>query len=136
MTLPKTRNTTGNIFAITSLAVMLAIAAHAQDVVTIDPALAQKHLTHKVEAKYPADALADQVQGTVGLRLSIDTTGHVTDAEVTSGPEALRQAAIDAVRQWVYQPFAIGGKPQGDQLRFGQFSDARAQLPGQQRLQT
>jgi len=111
MTLPKTRNTTGNIFAITSLAVMLAIAAHAQDVVTIDPALAQKHLTHKVEAKYPADALADQVQGTVGLRLSIDTTGHVTDAEVTSGPEALRQAAIDAVRQWVYQPFAIGGKP-------------------------
>jgi TonB family protein len=90
---------------------LFALPVLPQDVVTVDPSLAQKHLTHKVDPQYPADALAAQVQGTVTLRLSIDTTGHVTDAEVTSGPELLQQAAVNAARQWVYQPFAIGGKP-------------------------
>jgi TonB family protein len=98
------------IFAITSFAIALTMSARAQDVVTIDPKLAQQHLIHKVEAQYPADAQAAQVQGTVVLRLSIDTTGHVTNAEVSSGPQLLQQAAVDAVRQWVYKPFAIGGK--------------------------
>ena len=28
-----------------------------------------------------------------------------------SGPAMLTQAAMDAVRQWVYQPFLLNGQP-------------------------
>jgi bla regulator protein blaR1 len=49
---------------------------------------------------YPPAARAAHVQGLVVLRVSLDENGGVTDVEAESGPPALTQAAIDAVRQW------------------------------------
>jgi protein TonB len=37
--------------------------------------------------------------------------GTVANIEVAAGPPLLAQAAIDAVRQWVYRPTLLNGVP-------------------------
>jgi TonB family protein len=60
---------------------------------------------------YPESAKQQQIQGTVELDVRIDETGHVADARVISGPEALSDAALKAVKQYVYKPTMLNGKP-------------------------
>jgi periplasmic protein TonB len=40
----------------------------------------------------------------------IDAAGHVTTMKIVSGPAMLHQAAMDALRQWKYQPATLDGK--------------------------
>ncbi len=37
--------------------------------------------------------------------------GTVREVAVTSGPPLLAKAAVQAVKQWRYQPFLLNGKP-------------------------
>jgi general secretion pathway protein A len=60
---------------------------------------------------YPPNALRERVQGIVVLDVLIDETGKVADMKVVSGPAALRQAAIDALRTWKYEPARLNGQP-------------------------
>ena len=55
---------------------------------------------HKVDAIYPEEAKRKGVQGEVVVEITIDENGTVTDAHMKSGPELLRQAAVDAVKQF------------------------------------
>jgi protein TonB len=41
----------------------------------------------------------------------IDANGNMTELKVVSGAPILRQAAIDAVRQWKYDPARLDGRP-------------------------
>jgi protein TonB len=41
----------------------------------------------------------------------IDANGRVTTMKVISGPTLLHQAAMDALKQWKYQPAILDGKP-------------------------
>ena len=59
---------------------------------------------------YPQFARAQGVAGTVVLDATIDATGKVTGATVVSGSPLLTQAALDAVRQWKYQPAQQNGQ--------------------------
>jgi TonB family protein len=61
--------------------------------------------------KYPADARKAHVEGTVALRAIIGKTGAITNLQVISGPEELRQSAMDAVRTWQYKPYLLNGEP-------------------------
>jgi hypothetical protein len=45
------------------------------------------------------------------LRISVGEKGAVTAAEVTSGPEELRAAAIALAKTWRYKPFERSGQP-------------------------
>ena len=45
------------------------------------------------------------------MNATIDKAGAVQDLQVVSGPQALRQSALDAVKQWSYQPFLLNGQP-------------------------
>jgi TonB family protein len=45
------------------------------------------------------------------LHVTIATDGSVKDAVVVSGDPRLTDAAIDAVRQWEFQPFIANGMP-------------------------
>lgn len=54
---------------------------------------------------------AKEIPGVLHLLMTIDATGKVTEAEVLTGPEALRQAAIDAVKQQRYRPVLRDGRP-------------------------
>lgn len=68
-------------------------------------------LVRKVDPVYPAQARAEGIQGEVTLQILIDKTGQVVQADPIEGNPVLAAAAIDAVRQWAYQPTLLNGQP-------------------------
>lgn len=60
---------------------------------------------------YPEIARSQGIGGVVAVDALIDATGAVADVKVTSGPVLLRQAAMDALRKWKYQPARLNGQP-------------------------
>jgi protein TonB len=48
--------------------------------------------------KYPPAAWKANIQGTVLVIFTIETDGRVTEIEAASGPEELKQAAIDVIK--------------------------------------
>ena len=64
-----------------------------------------------VRPVYPAEARAAQIQGVVIVEALIDKTGHVAEARILRSIPMLDQAALDAVRQWEYQPVLLNGGP-------------------------
>ena len=73
--------------------------------------VAEANLIHDVPPQYPAEAGRARIEGTVVLMAVIGTDGSVKDVRVESGLPILAQAAIDAVKQWRYKPYMIGGEP-------------------------
>jgi protein TonB len=67
-------------------------------------------LTSKVDPVYPALARNQHVSGDVRIDALIDANGRVTTMKVIAGPTLLHQAAMDALRQWKYQPATLDGK--------------------------
>ncbi len=65
----------------------------------------------KTTPVYPPIAKAAHVSGTVVLHALISKTGTIDNLTVVSGPEMLRAAALDAVRQWRYKPYLLNGEP-------------------------
>jgi len=53
---------------------------------------------------YPPDAKQARIQGVVKLNATIAKDGTIQHLEVISGHPLLIPAALDAVRQWVYEP--------------------------------
>jgi TonB family protein len=70
-----------------------------------------RQLTHSVPPTYPPGALSQHITGTVLLHVILATDGSVLNIDVVSGPDELRQAAIDAVKRWRYRPTLLNGKP-------------------------
>ena len=68
-------------------------------------------LLKKVDPIYPEEARKKGIQGVVILEAKIDESGRVMDAMILRSIPDLDQAAIDAVRQWVYEPLLLDGKP-------------------------
>lgn len=64
-----------------------------------------------VRPVYPLTAVEKGIYGQVLLRILVSETGEVESAEVVSGDELLRQAALDAIKQWKFEPYVEGGKP-------------------------
>jgi len=60
-------------------------------------------ILHAPPVVYPPQALRDRVEGSVVLTVTIAADGTVTRAVPVSGPEPLRQAAADNVRQWQFE---------------------------------
>jgi len=68
-------------------------------------------LLTRVPPVYPSLARGQHVSGDVLIDALIDPTGHVTTMKIISGPTLLHQAAMDALRQWKYQPATLDDKP-------------------------
>jgi TonB family protein len=71
----------------------------------------QAELISKVAPAYPSLAKTQHVSGNVLIDALIDANGKVTTMKVISGPTLLHQAAMDALRQWKYQPATLDGRP-------------------------
>jgi protein TonB len=67
-------------------------------------------LISSVPPSYPGLAKIQHVSGNVLIDALIDANGRVTAMKVVSGPSLLHQAAMDALRQWKYQPAMLDGK--------------------------
>jgi TonB family protein len=68
-------------------------------------------LVKQVNPVYPEAARKGHVEGTVILEAKTDEQGNVVDARILRSIPVLDQAAIDAVKQWKYEPLIIDGKP-------------------------
>jgi TonB family protein len=68
-------------------------------------------LLKSVPPIYPSFAKTQRISGDVKVDALIDATGKVTTMKVVSGPVILHQAAMDALRQWHYQPATLDGTP-------------------------
>ena len=73
--------------------------------------VAEANLIHDVAPQYPAEAGRARIEGIVVLMAVIGPDGSVKDVRVESGLPILAQAAIDAVKQWRYKPYVVGGEP-------------------------
>jgi len=72
----------------------------------------QPVLQKKVEPPYPEIARRARIQGVVILEAVITKTGSVEEVKVLrSLNPVLDQAAVNAVKQWKYQPAMLNGKP-------------------------
>jgi protein TonB len=60
--------------------------------------------------EYPAIARQARVSGVVRVDARVGTNGRTTQVRAVSGPPLLRQAAVDAVRRWTYEPGRINGE--------------------------
>ena len=70
-------------------------------------------LIRRVPPVYPEIARQARVEGVVEVECVTDITGRVTGVRLVRSIPLLDQAAIDAVRQWVYEPLVINGRPRG-----------------------
>jgi protein TonB len=64
-----------------------------------------------VDPVYPRVAQAARIEGVVILEATIDARGRVIDVRVLRSQPMLDQAAVDAVRQWIYTPTLLNGVP-------------------------
>jgi TonB family protein len=98
--------------AICAVALLVAVAQAQTKAVDEKGNPVEPKILKKVPPAYPAEAKKEKVEGAVTLQVKIDETGKVTDATVSKSPdERLSKAAIDAVKQWEFEPGKVEGKP-------------------------
>lgn len=93
------------------LALVIYSAAQTESPKTVSTVDANSHITHRVEPVVPPLAKAARVGGKVKLHVIISPSGDVSAVTVISGHPMLAPAAIEAVKQWKYKPFAENGNP-------------------------
>jgi protein TonB len=79
--------------------------------IRVSSGVIQGNLYKKVEPIYPQIAKQAHVQGTVILAMVIGKDGTIENLHVVSGHPLLRNAAMDAVKQWRYHPYILDGEP-------------------------
>jgi TonB family protein len=61
-----------------------------------------RKLISRVEPAYPVVLLSDHIGGTVRLKVTIASNGTVEDVQLLGGSPSLAEAAMVAVKKWVY----------------------------------
>ena len=70
-------------------------------------------LLKKVDPLYPDLARESRTEGIVIIEAQTDTYGRVSGARILRSVPLLDEAALEAVRQWVYEPMIVNGRPRG-----------------------
>jgi protein TonB len=70
-------------------------------------------LLRRVEPVYPEIARLARIGGVVVLEAETDAYGRVKNVRILRSVPLLDQAALEAVRQWVYEPLVVNGRPRG-----------------------
>ena len=71
----------------------------------------EARLVRSIAPVYPPLARQTRVSGIVRVRAVIGKDGKVKQATAAAGPPLLRQAAVEAVRRWLYNPAMLNGAP-------------------------
>ncbi|HKQ75221.1 MAG TPA: TonB family protein [Blastocatellia bacterium] len=79
--------------------------------ITVSGGVLQGNAVKKVQPPYPPIAKAAKASGAVQVQVLIGETGEVIDATVIGGHPLLRDAALQAARQWVFKPTELSGVP-------------------------
>ncbi len=65
----------------------------------------------KINPIYPLEARKSRISGVVILSVRTDIWGRVSKVMVLKSIPKLDKAAVDAVKQWIYEPFILDGMP-------------------------
>ena len=79
--------------------------------ITIGGNVQQAKLVRQPKPTYPPLAKQARISGIVHLAAIISKDGTIQDLKVISGHPLLIPAALEAVKQWVYQPTLLNGEP-------------------------
>jgi TonB family protein len=80
--------------------------------VRVNPAVAHTRLLREVKPAYPMIARQVRAKGAVMLRMVIGTDGRPKQVWIISPVGVgLDDAAVEAVRKWVYRPWVVDGRP-------------------------
>jgi periplasmic protein TonB len=71
----------------------------------------ESRLIRKIEPVYPELARRARVEGVVILSVNVDEEGNVTEVTVIRSNPLLKDAAVNAVKQWKYSPTTLNGEP-------------------------
>ena len=77
--------------------------------VRVGGAIAEPRKRRHVNPVYPKEAIQARLQGVVILECTIDRDGRVAEVRVLRGVPLLNEPAIEAVRQWEYEPTQLNG---------------------------
>ena len=69
-------------------------------------------LLQRVPPEYPVLAAQAQIEGVVILEATVGADGRVDDVNVLRSHSVLDEAAVAAVKQWVYEPLMLNGVAQ------------------------
>ncbi|MFW6067059.1 MAG: TonB family protein [Myxococcota bacterium] len=82
------------------------------------PEMVPPAVVERVQAQYPADALAEGREASVELLVTVSAEGEVDEAEVVvSGGADFDRAALRAVERWRFEPARRGGEPVASRIR-------------------
>jgi len=81
------------------------------EVVRIGGALQAPELLRQVEPEYPLLARQARLKGIVIVEAHVDPQGRVASVRSLRGSPLLTDAAVKAVREWVYKPLLLNGIP-------------------------
>jgi protein TonB len=79
--------------------------------ITIGGNVQQAKLVRQPKPVYPPLAKQARISGVVHLAAIISKDGTIQDLKVISGHPLLIPSALQAVKQWVYQPTLLNGEP-------------------------
>jgi periplasmic protein TonB len=65
----------------------------------------------RVEPAYPEFAREAQIQGKVTLHVLVGKDGRVKNVKVVKGVTGLNEAAVEAIKKWVFKPALSNNKP-------------------------
>jgi len=82
-----------------------------QDIEQVPESVSQSRAITKVKPGYPPTARKMNATGKVEVEITISEAGLVIDAKAISGHLALRSAAVEAARKWVFKPAILNGAP-------------------------
>ncbi|MFH2108390.1 MAG: energy transducer TonB [Chrysiogenia bacterium] len=85
-----------------------------EEVNPLDKAIATirpPRLIKRVNPVYSPIAISAHVSGTVLIEAVTDIYGRVRKARVVSGHALLSASALEAVREWIYEPYLVNGIP-------------------------
>jgi TonB family protein len=82
-----------------------------QDIEQVPENVSQNRAITKVKPVYPPTAKKMKATGKVEVEITISELGLVIEARAISGHLALRSAAAEAARDWVFKPAMLNGAP-------------------------
>ncbi len=85
--------------------------------VAADAPLVPAKLLKTATPVYPPDAMRRFITGNVTLKAEVNEHGKLQNMEVVSGPSALHEAALDALKQYQYSPATRGGKSVASEVK-------------------
>lgn len=66
---------------------------------------------NKALPEYPLEAREQKVEGDVVVEITINEEGNIASSRVVSGPELLRNSALEAAKQWTFKTTTLDSHP-------------------------